>query len=228
MSCRLLDNCLHPAYSPISQPDLDPVRMIGRVGKYRCDDSTGQLSRGLILLEDDIHGRADPDVFPAFPVSHGRPVWMQHDKSLPAPEDITVIPGYPAEVTQPINGFLPECFFSEIMAIKITEVKDVKTGKNPHNVDARVIYDTEHAMVVHILLKPGESLRRHITPVDVAFYVLEGKGIVEIGQDRLEAGPDMIIESPARVPHRWINDGPGVFRVLVMKVPKPKENTVIL
>lgn len=114
------------------------------------------------------------------------------------------------------------------MAIKATEVKDVMSGKNPHNVDARVIYDTEHAMVVHITLKPGESLRRHITPVDVAFYVLEGKGTVEIGQDRLEAGPDMIIESPARVPHRWINDGPGVFRVLVMKVPKPKESTVIL
>ena len=114
------------------------------------------------------------------------------------------------------------------MAIKATEVKDVMPGKNPHKVDTRVMYDTEHAMVVHITLQPGESLRRHITPVDVAFYVLEGKGIVEIGEDRMEVVPDTLIESPARVPHRWINDGPGVFRVLVMKVPKSKESTVIL
>ena len=55
-------------------------------------------------------------------------------------------------------------------------------------------------MVVHILLKPGESLKRHITPVDVAFYVLEGKGTIEIGDEKAEAGPDTIIESPAQVP----------------------------
>ena len=114
------------------------------------------------------------------------------------------------------------------MAVKATEVREVPTGKNPHNVDARVIYDTEHAMVVHIKLNPGESLKRHITPVEVAFYVLEGNGIIEIGEERREVGPDTIVESPARVPHRWINDGPGVFRVLVMKVPRPKENTIIL
>jgi quercetin dioxygenase-like cupin family protein len=114
------------------------------------------------------------------------------------------------------------------MALKVTEVKDVPSGKNPHNVDARVIYDNEHAMVVHITLKPGESLRRHITPVDVAFYVLEGTGIVEIGGEQQTVGPDTLVESPARVPHRWINESQSMFRVLVMKVPKPKENTVIL
>jgi hypothetical protein len=32
---------------------------------------------------------------------------------------------------------------------------------------------------------------------------------------------DMIIESPARVPHRLANDGAETFRVLVVKVPKP-------
>ena len=114
------------------------------------------------------------------------------------------------------------------MVVKATEVREAPRGKNPHNVDARVVYDTEHALVVHILLKPGESLKRHITPVEVAFYVLEGNGIVEIGAESMEVGPDTIVESPARIPHRWINEGSGIFRVLVMKVPRPKESTVIL
>jgi quercetin dioxygenase-like cupin family protein len=35
-----------------------------------------------------------------------------------------------------------------------------------------------------ILLKPGQSLKRHITPVNVAFYVLPGKDIVEIGAEK--------------------------------------------
>jgi mannose-6-phosphate isomerase-like protein (cupin superfamily) len=112
--------------------------------------------------------------------------------------------------------------------VKMAQVKDFESKKNPHNVDSRVVYSTEKAMVVHILLKPGEALRRHITPVDVAFYVIEGNGTIEIGDERAEAGPDTIVESPARVPHRWINNGPGNLRVLVMKLPRPTENTIVL
>lgn len=58
---------------------------------------------------------------------------------------------------------------------------DSETTPNPHGVDARKIYDSEKAQVIHITLRPGERLKRHVTPVDVIFYVLEGRGTVEIG-----------------------------------------------
>lgn len=112
--------------------------------------------------------------------------------------------------------------------MKITEVKDVRSKPNPHNVDARGISDTESAQVVHITLLPGESLKKHITPVDVVFYVLEGRGTVEIGEEKAEVGADTLIESPARIPHRWINDGASVMRILVVKTPRPKEATKLL
>ena len=112
--------------------------------------------------------------------------------------------------------------------MKITDVEKVVSGPNPHHVDARRIYETPHAMAVVITLKPGESLRRHSTPVDVFFYVLEGEGIVEIGDERKTIGRDMLVESPARIPHRWINESRAVFRVLVVKVPKPTEETKLL
>ena len=51
--------------------------------------------------------------------------------------------------------------------MKIVQVKDVSSKPNPHGVDARSISDTESAQVVHITLQPGESLKKHITPVDV-------------------------------------------------------------
>jgi quercetin dioxygenase-like cupin family protein len=110
--------------------------------------------------------------------------------------------------------------------MRALEVKNAEINENPHKADARTLYSTEKAMIVHIMLKPGESLKRHITPADVAFYVLEGKGIIETGEERKEVGPDMIIESLARIPHRWINEGSGVFRVL--KLPRPTESTRIL
>ena len=112
--------------------------------------------------------------------------------------------------------------------MKITDVHAVQSGPNPHHVDARKIYDTDHAVAVVITLQPGESLKRHATPVDVFFYVLEGTGIVEIGDERATVGKDRLVESPARIPHRWINESGKVFRVLVVKVPKPKEETKLL
>jgi len=112
--------------------------------------------------------------------------------------------------------------------MKITDVSKVVSGPNPHHVDARKIYDTPHAMAVVITLQPGESLKKHITPVDVFFYVLEGTGIVEIGDEKQTVGKDMLVESPSRVPHRWTNESTSVFRVLVVKVPKPVEETRLL
>ena len=114
------------------------------------------------------------------------------------------------------------------MIMKITEVAKVVSGPNPHHVDARKIYDSPHAMAVVITLKPGEALKKHITPVDVFFYVLEGTGIVEIGEEKRTVAKDMLVESPARIPHKWTNESSGVFRVLVVKVPKPTEETKLL
>ncbi len=109
-----------------------------------------------------------------------------------------------------------------VQRMKITQVLGASTFQNPHAVEAKRIYDTENAEVIHMSLKPGQSLKRHITPVDVFFYILEGRGIVEIGDERQEVGRDMLIESPKGGPHLLSNPGEGVFRFLVVKVPKQK------
>ena len=112
--------------------------------------------------------------------------------------------------------------------MEIKKVDNAEVTNNPHNVDARKIYDNEHGQAVHITLNPGESLKRHITPVDVFFYVLEGTGIVEIGDEKKKVGPDTLIESPAKIVHCWYNESNEILRVLVVKVPRPTESTRIL
>lgn len=112
--------------------------------------------------------------------------------------------------------------------MKIVDVAREPIGANPHHVDARKVYDTEHANAVVITLAPGEALKKHITPVDVFFYVLEGTGIVEIGDERAEVGKDHLVESPAKIPHRWANESNQPFRVLVVKVPRPTTGTRLL
>jgi len=112
--------------------------------------------------------------------------------------------------------------------MEITRFLDAEPGKNPHGVDARMIYSHENASVTIITLKPGEKLKRHITPVDVFFYVLEGTGVIEIGDERETVSQDTIIHSPAKIVHCWYNESNKPLRVLVAKTPRQKEQTVIL
>ncbi len=109
--------------------------------------------------------------------------------------------------------------------MKITKIGSTNPFQNPHAVEAKRIYDTENAEVIHMALLPGQSLKKHTTPVDVFFYILEGKGAVEIGEERQDVEKDMLVESPKGIPHLLSNTGDGRFRFLVVKAPKQKEPT---
>jgi quercetin dioxygenase-like cupin family protein len=112
-----------------------------------------------------------------------------------------------------------------IITRKLEETSIMET---PHKVDARNVYDTKDAMITIITLKPGESLKRHITPVNVAFYVLEGEGVVEIGEEKMTVDKNTLIESPKDIIHCWYNESKNDVRIMVIKAPKPeKKGTVI-
>jgi mannose-6-phosphate isomerase-like protein (cupin superfamily) len=112
-----------------------------------------------------------------------------------------------------------------IVTRKVYETEELP---NPHNVSARKLYDEEAAQVVHLRLAPGQKLRKHITPVDVCFFILEGRGAVEIGDEVVEVEPDTLVESPAGIPHRLENRGETDFRFLVVKTPRPTSETKLL
>ena len=105
--------------------------------------------------------------------------------------------------------------------MKITEALRAQEKANPHGVSVRPLADSPHVVVTHITLGPGEALKRHTTPVDVILYVLEGAGTVEIGAEKAEVSRDMLIESPAGIPHALANPGVVPFRFLVVKTPRP-------
>ncbi|MDD4545407.1 MAG: cupin domain-containing protein [Bacteroidales bacterium] len=111
--------------------------------------------------------------------------------------------------------------------MNIVKYKELEIMDNPHGVEAKKLLDTEHAQVMHILLKPNEKLKRHLTPVDVFFYVLEGEGYVEIGDEKVLVKKDSLIESPKRIVHCLYNESDKDFRVLVVKTPRPSKPTEV-
>ena len=112
--------------------------------------------------------------------------------------------------------------------MKTTRFDQAETIATPHGVKVCKLYDTEDAQAVHITLEPGEALKKHITPVDVFFYVLEGTGVVEVGDEKLAVSRDTLIESPKGIPHCWYNESNATFRVLVVKAPRPTATTKLL
>jgi len=112
--------------------------------------------------------------------------------------------------------------------VKIVNAWEAPEAPNPHGVSARGLHNTEHVQVSLVTLKPGEGLKRHVTPVDVFFYILEGEGFVEIGDEQEAVSADMLVDSRAGIPHRLFNESDGDFRFLVVKTPRPNRATKVL
>lgn len=100
--------------------------------------------------------------------------------------------------------------------------------ENPHGVEVRKMYDDPSAQIMHMTLYPGQSLKPHKTPVDVTFFVLEGKPTVLIGDESLQFEAGTLIESPAHIVHSLSNEGKEIARLLVIKAPRPTVATRIL
>ena len=97
-----------------------------------------------------------------------------------------------------------------------------KIIKDDSGVLARAVYSSPEALIVHIAVTPGGFVKPHVTPVDMEFLVLEGKGTFSLGEESTEAGVGTLLPSPRGVPHGMKNAGPGVLRVLAIKNPRPE------
>ena len=105
---------------------------------------------------------------------------------------------------------------------------EVDIMDNAHGVDARNLFSSENAMITVITLAPGQALKRHITPVDVVFYVLDGTGVVEVGEEKQQVAKDTLVESPKDIVHCWYNESDAPLRFMVVKAPKPTRKTVFV
>jgi len=113
--------------------------------------------------------------------------------------------------------------------MKIVKVKDTNIKETPHKVAVKPLFSFEHASFVHITLEPGETLKKHITPVDATFFGLEGTGKVEIGEEIEEIQKDDLVFSPKGIVHRLFNEKDVPFKFLVIKTPTPvNQKTKIL
>ena len=105
--------------------------------------------------------------------------------------------------------------------IRMGEVAPVITSRGAR---ARRLIDKPDVQVVNLSLEPGQVVEKHLTPVDVFFYVVEGTGSIEIGDETGEVRAGDIVLSPAKIPHGLRAAKDSAFSVLVVKTPNPSKN----
>ncbi len=90
--------------------------------------------------------------------------------------------------------------------------------KVPFNIDGRILFSNSKNEIIRLNLKPGEILDVHSNPLDVVFYVLKGKGVLEIENDIIVACEDMTIFVKAGVMRSWKNSFNDILTILVFKI----------
>ena len=105
--------------------------------------------------------------------------------------------------------------------MKTLDLKDSEVIMERDGVVGRRLYGSPEAEILHIEIAPGGAIAPHVTPVDMEFFVLEGRGLFVLGEESREAGAGTLVPSPRGVPHGMSNPGPGALRVLAIKNPRP-------
>ena len=103
----------------------------------------------------------------------------------------------------------------------IVDYKETPAMINPHGINATKLLSEKNALIMHLTFQPGDRIPAHSSDVDVTFYVLEGSGIVEIGNEKTKVKRDNLIFSPIGSAHGWYNDSNEVLRIMAMKTPNP-------
>lgn len=100
-------------------------------------------------------------------------------------------------------------------------VNDIPPVLNVNGMVGTKLYSQPEGEVVHIEFQPGAHLKAHKTPVNVAFFVVEGEATFTIGEESQSFPAGTIVDSPKDIPHAVTNNGSGILRILVIKMPKP-------
>jgi len=67
----------------------------------------------------------------------------------------------------------------------------------------------------HAVLKPGKVIESHVDPYEEIYYLLEGQGVMMVGDEQQKVNVGDTIWLPHGVPHSLVNDGEEDCIILV-------------
>jgi mannose-6-phosphate isomerase-like protein (cupin superfamily) len=86
------------------------------------------------------------------------------------------------------------------------------------------LFETERMFADIYCLEPGQGQKVHShAGADKIYFVIEGTGRFNIGDDERDLGPDQIVLAPADVEHGVRNESQARLVMLVFMAPNPNK-----
>lgn len=103
--------------------------------------------------------------------------------------------------------------------MQIIRMREVEGKINQRGVEAKLLIQHENAKVMNLVLQPGNVIPEHKVPVNVFFYVVQGKGTIKIGSEESVVRETDIILCPPNTEMSLRADQNDTFVVLNVKTP---------
>jgi quercetin dioxygenase-like cupin family protein len=103
--------------------------------------------------------------------------------------------------------------------MEIIKSGEIKGELNPKGISAVHLIRQKHVRVTKLMLEPGDILPAHDVPVDVFFYVVSGKGTLQIGADKADIEAQDMAVCPANTKMALWADRKESLVVLNVKTP---------
>ena len=92
----------------------------------------------------------------------------------------------------------------------------------PFQLDGKIMLSRPDLEIIHLTLKPGEVVSKHINDFDVAIYILEGQGKIETGTASAPVSSGMSVEINRGEERGVANTGHVSLKLLIMKLLQTK------
>ena len=101
------------------------------------------------------------------------------------------------------------------MNINIKNIRDLKPFKDSLN--ALKLFSDDRLTLIHITLSVGEQIELHKNAVDVVFYVLDGKGELQVENETFSVEKGSCVEVKKDLDRAWRNNSTFPLCLLAIK-----------
>lgn len=103
--------------------------------------------------------------------------------------------------------------------MEIIKSKAIVSEANVKGVSATHLINKEHVRVTKLMLEPGDIVPEHDVPVEVFFYVISGRGSIQIGNERTVVEAEDLVTCPKDTKMALWADQDDSFVVMNVKTP---------
>jgi quercetin dioxygenase-like cupin family protein len=90
--------------------------------------------------------------------------------------------------------------------------------KVPFDLEGYIMHTSYTLEVIHLCLKPGQSIPQHANPFDVVACLVSGEVTIHIGDDQRVLSLYDVVEVEKSINRGFTNNGSAEARLLIMKI----------